>query len=225
MRWGRPSASTRSPTAARASPCRPRSWATASPRCGAALGSRALLSAQWIERKEPRAMKVLIEKDGPVTTVIINRPEVRNAVDPETAAALREAFRAFEKDGDALAAVLSGAGGCFCGGYDLKSLSAHGLRDPSELEGDGPMGPSRMLLSKPVIAGVDGYAVAGGLVLAGGGDLRVMDEGAQFGVFGGRGGAPPIAGGRAPLPRLIGMSRALDMILTGRAVGAGAALQ
>lgn len=99
-------------------------------------------------------MKVLVEKDGPITTVIINRPEVRNAVDPETAKALRDAFRVFEEDGDALAAVLCGAGGCFCGGYDLKSLSAHGLRDPSELEGDGPMGPSRMLLSKPVIMSV-----------------------------------------------------------------------
>ncbi|MFZ1060931.1 MAG: enoyl-CoA hydratase-related protein, partial [Candidatus Rokuibacteriota bacterium] len=122
-------------------------------------------------------MKVLVEKDGPVTTVIINRPEVRNAVDPETASALRDAFRAFEQDGDALAAVLCGAAGCFCGGYDLKALSAHGLRDPSGLEGDGPMGPSRMLLSKPVIAAVDGYAVAGGLELALWCDLRVMDEG------------------------------------------------
>src|SRR3972149_4822014 len=94
--------------------------------------------------EEPRPMKVLVEKNGPVTTVIINRSEARNAVDPETAATLREAFRAFEAGGDALAAVLCGAGGYFCGGYDLKALSAHGLRDPSELEGDGPMGPSRI---------------------------------------------------------------------------------
>ena len=170
-------------------------------------------------------MKVLVEKDGPVTTVIINRPEVRNAVDPETASALRDAFRAFEQDADALAAVLCGAAGCFCGGYDLKALSAHGLRDPSGLEGDGPMGPSRMLLSKPVIAAVDGYAVAGGLELALWCDLRVMEEDAQFGVFCRRWGVPLIDGGTVRLPRLIGMSRALDMILTGRTVGAAEALQ
>lgn len=174
-------------------------------------------------------MKVLVEKDGSVTTVIINRPEVRNAVDPETAKALRDAFRAFEEDDDALVAVLCGAGGCFCGGYDLKSLAvhgpAHGLRDPSELEGDGPMGPSRMLLSKPVIAAVGGYAVAGGLELALWCDLRIMEEDAQLGVFCRRWGVPLIDGGTVRLPRLIGLSRALDMILTGRPVGAAEALQ
>lgn len=170
-------------------------------------------------------MKVLVEKDGPVTTVIINRPEARNAVDPETASALRDAFRAFEQDGDALAVVLCGAGGCFCAGYDLKALAARGLRDPSELEGDGPMGPSRMRLSKPVIAAVDGYAVAGGLELALWCDLRVMEEDAQFGIFCRRWGVPLIDGGTVRLPRLIGQSRALDMILTGRPVGAGEALQ
>ncbi len=169
-------------------------------------------------------MKVLVEKEGPVTTIIINRPEVRNAVDPETAAALREAFRAFQDDDDALAAVLGGASGCFCGGYDLKFLSAHGLRDPSELEGDGPMGPSRMLLSKPVIAAIDGYATAGGLELALWCDLRVMEEDAKFGVFCRRWGVPLIDGGTVRLPRLIGLSRALDMILTGRPVGAAEAL-
>jgi enoyl-CoA hydratase len=170
-------------------------------------------------------MRVLVEKDGPITTVIISRPEVRNAVDPETAAALREAFRAFEKDGDALAAVLGGAGGCFCAGYDLKAASNLRVGDPSELEGDGPMGPSRTLLSKPVIAAVDGYAVAGGLELALWCDLRVMEEDAQFGVFCRRWGVPLIDGGTVRLPRLIGMSRALDMILTGRPVGAAEALQ
>lgn len=174
-------------------------------------------------------MKVLVEKDGPVTTVIINRPEVRNAVDPETAEALRDAFRMFEEDGDALVAMLRGAGGCFCGGYDLKSLSArgpaHNLRNPSDLEGDGPMGPSRMFLSKPVIAAVDGYAVAGGLELALWCDLRVMEEDAQFGVFCRRWGVPLIDGGTVRLPRLIGLSQALDMILTGRPIGAAEALQ
>lgn len=170
-------------------------------------------------------MKVLVEKDDPVTTVIINRPEARNAVDPETASALRDAFRAFEQDDDALVAVLCGAGGCFCGGYDLKSLTARSLRDPAELEGEGPMGPSRMLLSKPAIAAVDGYAVAGGLELALWCDLRVMEEDAQCGVFCRRWGVPLIDGGTVRLPRLIGLSRALDMILTGRPVGAAEALQ
>ncbi|MBI4609938.1 MAG: crotonase/enoyl-CoA hydratase family protein [Candidatus Rokubacteria bacterium] len=169
-------------------------------------------------------MKVLVEKDGPITTVIINRPEVRNAVDAETAVALRDAFRAFDEDEEARVAVLCGAGGCFCAGYDLRAIAARGLRGPSEREGEGPMGPSRVLLSKPVIAAVDGYAVAGGLELAIWCDLRVMEEDANVGVFCRRWGVPLVDGGTVRLPRLIGMSRALDMILTGRPVGAAEAL-
>lgn len=169
-------------------------------------------------------MKVLVEKDGPITTVVINRPEVRNAVDPETAAALRDAFRAFDEDRDALAAVVCGAGGCFCAGYDLKSLSEGALTASYDAEGPGAMGPTRMLLRKPVIAAVDGYAVAGGLELALWCDLRVMEEDATFGVFCRRWGVPLVDGGTVRLPRLIGLSHALDMILTGRPVGAGEAL-
>lgn len=169
-------------------------------------------------------MKVLVEADGPVTTVIINRPEVRNAVDPETATELREAFRAFDADETALVAVLAGAGGCFCAGYDLKWFAAHEIPADQEPEGDGPMGPTRMLLKKPIIAAVDGYAVAGGLELALWCDLRVMEENAQFGVFCRRWGVPLIDGGTVRLPRLIGLSRALDMILTGRSIGAEEAL-
>jgi len=169
-------------------------------------------------------MKVLVEKNGRVTTVIINRPEVRNAVDPETASALQEAFWAFDKDEEAAVAVLCGAGGCFCAGYDLKHLAAHGLPASYDPEGEPALRITRTLLSKPVIAAVDGYAVAGGLELALWCDLRVMDEDATFGVFCRRWGVPLIDGGTIRLPRLIGMSHALDMILTGRAVGATEAL-
>ncbi len=162
---------------------------------------------------------VRIERAGPVTTVIIDRPDRRNAVDGPTAAALADAFRAFDADEDADVAVLWGAGGTFCAGADLKAL---GTPDGNRIEptGDGPMGPSRMVLSKPVIAAVSGHAVAGGLELAAWCDLRVVEETAVFGVFCRRWGVPLIDGGTVRLPRLIGESRAMDLILTGREVGA-----
>lgn len=169
-------------------------------------------------------MAVRIEKDDHITTVIMNRPEVRNAVDHATALELHHAFLTFENDPDAYVGVLCGDNGTFCAGYDLKSVATGqgvGRFDP---EGDGPMGPSRMLLSKPVIAAIDGYAVAGGLELVLWCDLRVMDEDAQVGVFCRRWGVPLIDGGTVRLPRLIGMSHALDLILTGRAVDAKEAL-
>ena len=162
-------------------------------------------------------------KDRPVTTIILDRPEVRNAVDRATAEALAEAFRAFEADSEASVAVLWGAGGTFCAGADLKAF-AEGLGNRVAPDGDGPMGPTRMVLSKPVIAAVSGHAVAGGLELACWCDLRVVEEDAIFGVFCRRWGVPLIDGGTVRLPRLIGLSRALDMILTGRAVGAAEAL-
>src|SRR6266481_7759885 len=163
-------------------------------------------------------MKILVEHHGPITTVIINRPGVRNAVDPETAAALGEAFRAFDADQTSAVAVLCGTGGCFCAGYDLKYLAAHGLPSSYHPEGEPALGITRTLLNKPVIAAVDGFAVAGGLELALWCDLRVMEEDAQFGVFCRRWGVPLVDGGTVRLPRLIGMSHALDMILTGRGV-------
>jgi enoyl-CoA hydratase len=167
-------------------------------------------------------MSVRIEKDGWVTSVTIDRPEVRNAVDPATAVALREAFDAFEADETAHVAVLTGAGGHFCAGFDLKALAGGGVAyDP---HGEGPMGPTRRLLSKPVLAAVEGYAVAGGLELALWCDLRIAAEGATFGVFCRRWGVPLIDGGTVRLPRIVGQGRALDMILTGRAVGAAEAL-
>src|SRR5437879_6161300 len=169
------------------------------------------------------ADRVLVEASGPVTTVIINRPEVRNAVDGPTAAALAEAFRTFDADETTSVAVLTGAGGTFCAGADLKAVgSERGNR--VEPTGDGPMGPTRMRLSKPVIAAVSGHAVAGGLELALWCDLRVADESAVFGVFCRRWGVPLIDGGTVRLPRLIGQSRAMDLILTGRPVDAGEAL-
>jgi enoyl-CoA hydratase len=167
---------------------------------------------------------VRTERDGPVTTVLLARPERRNAVDGATAAALAHAFRAFDQDDDAAVAVLHGEGGVFCAGADLKAAgTAEGNR--VNRDGDGPMGPSRMRLSKPVIAAVAGHAVAGGLELALWCDLRVAEEDAVFGVFCRRWGVPLIDGGTVRLPRLIGMSRALDMILTGRPVPAPEALQ
>jgi enoyl-CoA hydratase len=169
-------------------------------------------------------MAVRVERDGPVTTVIMNRPEVRNAVDHETGVELQAAFREFEADDEALVGVLCGDNGIFCAGYDLKSAAAGRLGEVYEPEGDGPLGISRMWLSKPVIAAVDGYAVAGGLELALWCDLRVMEDDAIFGVFCRRWGVPLVDGGTVRLPRLIGMSRALDMILTGRPVGAEEAL-
>jgi enoyl-CoA hydratase len=169
-------------------------------------------------------MLVFTEKKGPVTTIILNRPEARNAVDRPTAEALVEAFQIFEQDKEARVAVLTGAGGYFCAGADLKAIS-EGRANRFEKDGDGPMGPSRMFLSKPVIAAVAGYAVAGGLELALWCDLRVMEQDAVFGVFCRRWGVPLIDGGTIRLPRLIGLSRALDLILTGRPVGAEEALQ
>lgn len=168
-------------------------------------------------------MSVTIQKSGPVTTVILDRPEVRNAVDRATATALADAFRAFEADPDARVAVLWGAGGTFCSGADLKAVAAG---EPNRIEpgGDAPLGPSRMLLDKPVIAAVAGHAVAGGLELALWCDLRVVEEDAVMGVFCRRWGVPLIDGGTIRLPRLIGLSRALDLILTGRPVGAAEAL-
>jgi enoyl-CoA hydratase len=169
-------------------------------------------------------MLVLTEKKGAVTTIIINRPEVRNAVDGPTGEALVEAFEGFEADEQARVAVLSGAGGFFCAGADLKAVSL-GRHNRLAEDGPGPMGPSRMRLSKPVIAAVAGYAVAGGLELALWCDLRVMERDAVFGVFCRRWGVPLIDGGTIRLPRMIGLSRALDMILTGRPVEAEEALQ
>jgi enoyl-CoA hydratase len=166
---------------------------------------------------------VIVEKDGPLTTVTINRPEVRNAVDRDTAAELADAFRAFDSDESSSVAVLTGAGGTFCAGADLKGVAA-GPGNRALPEGDGPMGPTRMLLSKPVLAAVEGYAVAGGLELALWCDLRVAARDAVFGVFCRRWGVPLIDGGTVRLPRLIGHSRALDLMLTGRAVGGEEAL-
>jgi enoyl-CoA hydratase len=168
-------------------------------------------------------MSITVEKIGPVTTVILNRTDVRNAVDHDTAEALAQAFREFDEDDKALAGVLYGEGGTFCAGADLKAI-ASGKHNRTEVEGDGPMGPSRMLLSKPVIAAISGFAVAGGLELALWCDLRVMEEDAIVGVFCRRWGIPLIDGGTVRLPRLIGLSRALDLILTGRPVGSAEAL-
>ena len=171
-------------------------------------------------------MLVISEKQDHVTTVIINRPDVKNAVDRPTAEALADAFREFEADDDAYVAVLCGAGNTFCAGADLKAIAhpEEGRYHRVSPDGDGPMGPSRMLLSKPVIAGIAGYAVAGGIELALWCDLRVMEETAVLGVFCRRFGVPLIDGGTVRLPRLIGMSRALDVILTGRPVEAEEAL-
>jgi len=169
-------------------------------------------------------MSVQTTTDGRVLIVTIDRPEARNAVDGPTAAALADAFRTFERD-DALAvAVLTGAGGTFCAGADLKAFGterANQVRD----DGDGPMGPSRMMLSKPVLAAVEGFAVAGGLELAIWCDLRIAARDAVFGVFCRRWGVPLIDGGTVRLPRLIGHSNALDLILTGRGVEGEEALR
>jgi enoyl-CoA hydratase/carnithine racemase len=168
-------------------------------------------------------MTIRVERDGAVLTVLLNRPTMRNAVDRATAAALAEAFRDFDADDSVRVGVLAGAGEHFCAGADLKAF-AEGKPNRLDPEGDGPMGPTRMLLSKPVIAAINGYAVAGGLELALWCDLRVMEEGAIVGVFCRRWGIPLIDGGTVRLPRLIGLSRALDLILTGRPVDAQEAL-
>jgi len=198
-------------------------------------------------------MSVNVVRNGPVTTVILDRPHARNAVNGPTAIALHQAFEEFDRDDSAAVAVLWGDHGTFCAGADLKAIGTpesnptHRVRAGSDVAGPaargsdvagpaargsdvagpaapGPMGPTRMLLSKPVIAAVSGYAVAGGLELALWCDLRVVEEDAVFGVFCRRWGVPLIDGGTVRLPRLVGHSRAMDMILTGRAVGAQEAL-
>ncbi|MFJ6015603.1 crotonase/enoyl-CoA hydratase family protein [Streptomyces sp. NPDC092952] len=162
---------------------------------------------------------VRIERDGAVLTVILHRPEVRNAVDGPTAKLLADAFREFDADPDASVAVLWGEGGTFCAGADLKGIGTE-RGNTVRAGGDGPMGPTRMRLGKPVVAAVSGHAVAGGLELALWCDLRVAEEDAVFGVFCRRWGVPLVDGGTVRLPRLIGESRAMDMILTGRPVPA-----
>lgn len=170
---------------------------------------------------------VRYDVDDAVCTITLDRPEVRNAVDGPMAAELRDAFRAFEEDDDLAVAVLHGDGGTFCSGADLSAVGdpdRQHVLDPHGL-GDGPMGPTRMSLSKPLVAAVAGHAVAGGLELALLADLRVAEEDAVFGVFCRRWGVPLIDGGTVRLPRVVGQGRALDMILTGRAVDAHEALQ
>ena len=169
-------------------------------------------------------MGVRVEKEGPVFTVVLDRPRVRNAVDAETAESLAQAFRAFEGDGESRVAVLWGEGGHFCAGADLEALAA-GQGNRVDSDGEGPMGPTRMTLQKPVIAAVAGYAVAGGLELALWCDLRVVERSAVFGVFCRRFGVPLVDGGTVRLPRIVGQGRALDMILTGRPVEAEEALR
>ena len=165
---------------------------------------------------------VRTEKRGPVTTVILHRPEARNAVDRPTADALAGAFRDFDADPEAAVAVLWGDGGTFCAGADLKAMGTD-RNNRVAPDGDGPMGPTRMRLSKPVIAAVSGFAVAGGFELALWCDLRVVEEDAVFGVFCRRWGVPLIDGGTVRLPRIVGTGRAMDLILTGRPLHAGEA--
>lgn len=168
---------------------------------------------------------VAITQHDRVTVVTINRAEVRNAVNGDTAAALADAFRAFDEDPESDVAILTGQRGHFCAGADLKAVAAGEAANRMAPEGDGPMGPSRMMLSKPVIAAIAGHAVAGGLELSLWCDLRVAEESAVMGVFCRRWGVPLVDGGTLRLPRLIGHSRAMDLILTGRPVDAGEALQ
>jgi enoyl-CoA hydratase len=170
------------------------------------------------------AEAVTVERSGPLTTVRLSRAHVRNAVDGPTAAALAEAFRAFDADDEAAVAVLHGEGGTFCAGADLRAVGTP-AGNRAEPDGDGPMGPTRLRLRKPVIAAIAGHAVAGGLELALWCDLRVADETAVFGVYCRRWGVPLIDGGTVRLPRLIGTGRAMDLVLTGRSVDAAEALQ
>ena len=169
-------------------------------------------------------MSVRVEHDGPVVVVTIDRPDVRNAVDGPTAAALADTFRAFDADDAHAVAVLTGAGDTFCAGADLKAFRTD-RSNTVAAEGDGPMGPTRMLLSKPVVAAVEGHAVAGGLELALWCDLRVAARDAVFGVYCRRWGVPLVDGGTVRLPRLVGQSHALDLILTGRGVSGDEALR
>lgn len=166
-------------------------------------------------------MSVRVDRDGAAWTVTIDRPAARNAVDGPTAAALADAFRSFDADGSAAVAVLTGADGTFCAGADLKQMSN---RLDADMTSDGPMGPSRLALTKPVIAAIEGHAVAGGLELAAWCDLRVAAADAVLGVFCRRWGVPLIDGGTARLPPIVGLGRALDLILTGRPVSADEAL-
>jgi enoyl-CoA hydratase len=166
-------------------------------------------------------VSVRTEVNGPVWTVVIDRPAARNAVDGPTGTELADAFRRFDADDGALVAVLCGADGTFCAGADLKQMSN---RIDPDMAADGPMGPSRMTLTKPVIAAISGYAVAGGIELAAWCDLRVMETDAVIGVFCRRWGVPLIDGGTVRLPHIVGLGRALDLILTGRPVGAEEAL-
>jgi len=168
---------------------------------------------------------ISVERDGPVLVVAIERPEVRNAIDGPTAAALAEAFRTFEADDACAVAVLTGRGGTFCAGADLKAVAmGSGNRVDADMDRDGPLGPTRLVLSKPVIAAVEGHAVAGGLELALWCDLRVASRDAVFGVFCRRWGVPLVDGGTVRLPRVVGHGRAMDLILTGRGVSGDEAL-
>ena len=187
------------------------------------------MTARGDPRGDPRGGKhgpgaVRAEHDGPVTTIILDRPRVRNAVDGPTARALADALREFDADPSASAAVLFGAGGTFCAGADLTAMGGP-AGNRLEPDGDAPMGPSRLRLSKPVIAAIAGHAVAGGLELALWCDLRVAEESATLGVFCRRWGVPLIDGGTVRLPKIVGLGRALDLILTGRPVPAAEALQ
>lgn len=167
---------------------------------------------------------IYVERDGPVTTIVLNRPRRRNAIDPATARDLAAAVRTFDANDDAAVAVLVGAGDHFCAGADLKAIAdgdVHTIRPDDE--NDGPLGPTRRTLSKPVIAAVEGYAVAGGLELACWCDLRIVGADAVFGVFNRRYGIPLVDGGTQRLPRIVGLGRALDLILTGRPVEASEA--
>lgn len=184
-----------------------------------------LLQCTFVESKSGIMDNVIIERIDKIFIVTIHRPHVKNAVDGHTANALAEAFRQFEQDERASVAILTGTGGNFCSGADLKAVASGQKANTLQSDGDGPMGPTRMLLSKPVIAAISGYAVAGGMELALWCDLRVMEESAIMGVFCRRWGVPLIDGGTVRLPRLIGRSRALDLILTGRAVKAVECLQ
>lgn len=168
-------------------------------------------------------MTVLVEDRGPVRVITIDRPEVRNAVDGPTAAALEAAFVEFDADDAASVAILTGAGGTFCSGADLKGIS-DGRGNRVTEDGPGPMGPTRMVLSKPVIAAIEGHAVAGGIELAVWCDLRVAARDAVLGVYCRRWGVPLVDGGTVRLPRLVGQSNALDLILTGRGVSGDEAL-
>jgi enoyl-CoA hydratase len=172
-------------------------------------------------------MAVHYEPDAPVVTITIDRPDVANAIDRPTAAELADAFRRFDADDSLAVAVLTGANGTFCAGADLKAMQEPGAPRASRVEpdGDGPVGPTRMLLTKPVIAAVEGHAVAGGLELAVWCDLRVAAEDAVFGVYCRRWGIPLMDGGTIRLARLLGHSHALDMILTGRGVSGAEALR